>query len=1264
MSDNGVVTAVSSGTVIVLAINDGTPGFTTVRVRLSNADADGDGMSDEVELSLGLDPNDPTDAVEDMDRDGLTSLQEIAAGTEPRNPDTDGDGLNDGREVNVTQTSPIVADTDGDLIPDGIEVQTGTDPQNPASFDLSAALNAIEVTPATFTLTLNAVDLPPSLQLRVIGRLIDGETAIDLTSTQRGTVYTAGNPSVCALSDVSGRVTAQGGGACEITVVNNGRTATSSGTVEAFSPAPLSSVAIPGFANSVDVAGGFAYVAAGATGLQIVDVADRNAPVVVAASDTPGNANDVVVVTDVAYVADGSAGLVMVNVSDPLAPAIVGSLDTPGTAWDVVVRGSRAYVADGANGLRIVDVGNPALPTVVGTLALPGVSKGVDVDAGRSVAVVVGTGGTHSISLANEVAPARLATIAAFPNDGRDVTIVGAFAFVADNSFGLRVFDLTNPNAPVVSGALPITSAGRLQDVAVRDALALGADTFFVNAVPVVGVAAPANPTLRGSLNFATIRADDGTGIALDQRFVYLTAGQGTQENGSSGDTRLYIGQYRSVGDDVGVPPTVSILAPTDGSSMLEGTSVSVVVEATDDVLVDRVELLVDGQTTGVRRDAPYRFSVMAPFGSSTLTLSAVATDLGNNVGVSRTVTLAVNPDEVAPTGALSNIDAGESFVAGASVPIVATATDNVAVASVSLVVNGQSLSTDLAAPFEFLFGVPRNMAALSIGVEVIDAVGNRASSAVLPVVVVPDSATTVEGVVENRTGQRLVGADVDVSLRGASVEVFDVDEVLSTLPDVDGRSPDRAMMVSSLSLRNPNGVFGSDPFGFGVSPSRVIRLSGVFRAPVAGSYSFRLGVNAGGRLTIRGETVVDLSTVGTVPFQESSGSITLPAGDSSLEIVAFDNGNPEVALSYVAPGGVDARAVHPDELRPAARLYRSSSGTDGRFVIPGVPTVLGNLAAFGRSENESGEVLEGGTSIVPPVAGGSTDVGTLTLYSFPVWTQRLPVVRPPALISPAATFDAARGEVMLFGGLTNPNNQFANQTWVWNGTEWSRKQPPASPSPRSSQAMAYDPVRGEIVLFGGYNTSSLFDTWVWDGSVWTQKTPASRPPRRYAGAMVYDQARGELVLFGGRCGTCEAGTPDNTSFADTWVWNGTNWIARTPMTSPPARREHAMAYDSRRGEVVLFGGVGTNGVPLNDTWVWDGVNWSQKAPALSPPARYVHTMSEWSGGIAVFGGRSATPALWGDTWIWNGTTWRSEVGPISPVPREAHSMAFDAVRG
>ncbi|MFB6157335.1 MAG: helix-turn-helix domain-containing protein [Haloferacaceae archaeon] len=68
----------------------------------------------------------------DTDVDGLTSGREVSIGTDPRLPDTDGDGIADGSEVFTYGSSPAFADSDNDGLPDGAEIERyGTDLLNP-----------------------------------------------------------------------------------------------------------------------------------------------------------------------------------------------------------------------------------------------------------------------------------------------------------------------------------------------------------------------------------------------------------------------------------------------------------------------------------------------------------------------------------------------------------------------------------------------------------------------------------------------------------------------------------------------------------------------------------------------------------------------------------------------------------------------------------------------------------------------------------------------------------------------------------------------------------------------------------------------------------------------------------------------------------------------------------------------------------------------------------------------------------------------------
>ncbi len=133
----------------------------------------------------------------------------------------------------------------------------------------------------------------------------------------------------------------------------------------------------------------------------------------------------------------------------------------------------------------------------------------------------------------------------------------------------------------------------------------------------------------------------------------------------------------------------------------------------------------------------------------------------------------------------------------------------------------------------------------------------------------------------------------------------------------------------------------------------------------------------------------------------------------------------------------------------------------------------------------------------------------------------------------------------------------------------WISESPTPAPNEGYGSAMAYDAAHGQVVLFGG--SGLLTDTWVWNGTTWTQTNPAHHPAGRYAHAMAYDAAHGQVVLFGG------FDSPANTNtLSDTWVWNGTDWTNAFTASKPHYRQQPARAcrlrHDLRCG--VRSGGL------------------------------------------------------------------------------------------
>jgi hypothetical protein len=128
--------------------------------------------------------------------------------------------------------------------------------------------------------------------------------------------------------------------------------------------------------------------------------------------------------------------------------------------------------------------------------------------------------------------------------------------------------------------------------------------------------------------------------------------------------------------------------------------------------------------------------------------------------------------------------------------------------------------------------------------------------------------------------------------------------------------------------------------------------------------------------------------------------------------------------------------------------------------------------------------------------------------------------------------YDQQRQRVVMFGGCS-ASGWFLGDTWELVGNTWQQVFPPQSPSPRWNHAMDYDPVRGVVVLIGGFNGGFANDVWEYDGVTWTQRTPQCAVPIGHEGAgAAWDPVRQRMVLCGGV-------TWFSSVLADTWFYNG-----------------------------------------------------------------------------------------------------------------------------
>ncbi len=209
---------------------------------------------------------------------------------------------------------------------------------------------------------------------------------------------------------------------------------------------------VPGM--GVSVQDHYAYLAAGAEGLQVFDLSVAAAPKLTGECKTGAEARDIWTNGKCAYVAD-EQGLAVVDVSVPSRPQKVSLV-----AWDqeksaaqtVRGEGKLAYVAAGRQGLVIVDIGDPRHPTVVSRYKShpSGFAKGLCVQEGL-VYLANANGdspednGLTAIDVRDPQSP-KVKGKCAFDGNVEGVCGAGHYVFIANTLSGIRSVDISDPN--------------------------------------------------------------------------------------------------------------------------------------------------------------------------------------------------------------------------------------------------------------------------------------------------------------------------------------------------------------------------------------------------------------------------------------------------------------------------------------------------------------------------------------------------------------------------------------------------------------------------------------------------------------------------------------------------------------------------------------------------------------------------------------------------------------------------------------------------
>jgi len=247
----------------------------------------------------------------------------------------------------------------------------------------------------------------------------------------------------------------------------------------------------------------------------------------VGAYNTPDYANGVSVMPvgslRYAFIADGASGLQIVNVTSPSSPSFTSSFNTSGTAVDVITAsinsGYYAFISDGSNGLVIINVTNISSPVYDTTLHFQGDGVLTSFVDDQNKVLFIGTyyGYIHIYNLAYLPDSVSKYSVYSSPLDHiLGINVYGGLAYVAENTQGLEIVNVMNPAAPI--NVSYYDTPGSANDVKVGGSYAYIADG---SSLYIINISNPFSPTFAGQVS---TEGATYTGVALNYPLQAFTA--------------------------------------------------------------------------------------------------------------------------------------------------------------------------------------------------------------------------------------------------------------------------------------------------------------------------------------------------------------------------------------------------------------------------------------------------------------------------------------------------------------------------------------------------------------------------------------------------------------------------------------------------------------------------------------------------------------------------------------------------------------------
>jgi hypothetical protein len=266
-----------------------------------------------------------------------------------------------------------------------------------------------------------------------------------------------------------------------------------------------------------------------------------------------------------------------------------------------------------------------------------------------------------------------------------------------------------------------------------------------------------------------------------------------------------------------------------------------------------------------------------------------------------------------------------------------------------------------------------------------------------------------------------------------------------------------------------------------------------------------------------------------------------------------------------------------------------------------------------------------------------------------------------------SAVLDPVRQQLVIFGGR---DTETFGDTWLIDlATRTWREVPAAGPAPRFGHGAVYDAADRRMLIVMGQGADFFNDVWAFDldQETWTElkanDRSAAAPRPRYGQSAALD-TQGRVLI--------SHGFSDQGRFDDTWAFDlaAARWVNLTPASGPkPLKRcLHALIYEAMADRLLLFGGCssGFGPCPQGDLWAFDlkTTSWTELIPSgVAPSARSNASLvyEATTQTLYLFGGKTEGGAN-AETWSYDlgKNQWTQLEGQKAPSARSSQATGYD----